>query len=83
MCDGQLARTAGKFLYAYNKLNGFALVTITSSEFSIQYKGVEGTGKLPSKYMKYYGRFLASLGYKVSMDAPKIVDLFEVIIKRQ
>ena len=91
LCKHHYDKTEGEFKYAENFMNGFALVTVTTEEFNVKYKGVVNHNPFP--FLKNF--FFDTLGLNkppgtnLEGDDPaqfgkkEIKQLFEVSIKRK
>jgi hypothetical protein len=54
LCRDQYEKTSGNFKYGENAHNGYALVHITESEFTVQIKGVENYNPSPDPYFRRF-----------------------------
>ena len=43
LCQHKVDKTQGNFQYAQNAYNGFSLVTVTDSDFTVEIKGIKKT----------------------------------------
>jgi len=54
LCQSQYEKTGGHFKYAENFINGFALVHVTTEEFTVEYKGVVNWNPTPDPFFKKF-----------------------------